>query len=246
LKAYQVTVCLKMISRRSRSPATTADVAWLQLYPDALLAQLTDPGADPAAIVDRRESVALAFIAALLLPGTQRAVLILRDVLDWPSRDVADLLGTTAGVNGALQRAHAALARAPAAAAQRPLSDRERRVVDAFMRAWQDCDIPAPAALLREDAILAMPPEAVQITGRGNIAGFFATVPAAGRLDLIRLGATRANGHPALAAYLPDDSIEGCRSYGIMVLTLTDGQVATITGFPNPCLFPVFGLPATR
>jgi len=85
-----------MISRRSRSPATTADVAWLQLYPDALLDQLTDPGADPAAIVDRRESVALAFIAALqLLPGTQRAVLILRDVLDWPSRDVADLLGTT-------------------------------------------------------------------------------------------------------------------------------------------------------
>jgi len=70
------------------------------------------------------------------------------------------------------------------------------------------------AALLREDAILAMPPEAVQISGRGNIAGFFATVPAAGRLDLIRLVATRANGHPALAAYLPDDSTEGC----IMVL----------------------------
>jgi RNA polymerase sigma-70 factor (ECF subfamily) len=236
-----------MISRRARSPVTTADVAWLQPYPDALLDQLTDPGADPAAIVDRRESVALAFIAALqLLPGTQRAVLILRDVLDWPSRDVADLLGTTvAGVNSALQRAHATLARTPAAAARRPLSNRERRVVDAFMRAWQDCDIPALAALLREDAILTMPPEAVQITGRGNIAGFFATVPAAGRLDLIHLIATRANGQPALAAYLPDNSTEGCRGYGIMVLTLADDQVATITGFPDPCLFPVFGLPAT-
>lgn len=90
------TTCLKMISRRERSPATTADVAWLQPYPDALPDQLSDPGADPAAIVDRRESAALAFIAALqLMPGTQRAVLILRDVLDWPSRDVADLLGTT-------------------------------------------------------------------------------------------------------------------------------------------------------
>lgn len=67
----------------------------------------------------------------------------------------------------------------------------------------------------------------------------------AARRDLIRLIATGANGHPALAAYLPDDSTEGCRGYGIMVLTLTDGQVATITGFPDPCLFPVFGLPAT-
>jgi RNA polymerase sigma-70 factor (ECF subfamily) len=82
-----------IISRRGRSPATTADVAWLQPYPDALPDQLTDP----AVIVDRRESVALALIAALqVLPGTQRVVLILRDVLDWPSRYVADLLGTTA------------------------------------------------------------------------------------------------------------------------------------------------------
>ena len=129
-----------MISRRERSPATIADVAWLQPYPDALPDQLTDPGAVPAAIVDRREGVALAFIAALqLLPGTQRVMLILRDVLDWPSRDVADLLGTTvAGVNSALQRADATSPAPPDAAARRPLSDRERRVVDAFMRAWQD------------------------------------------------------------------------------------------------------------
>jgi DNA-directed RNA polymerase specialized sigma24 family protein len=96
----------------SWDPVTTvADVAWLQPYPDVLLDQLTDRDADPAAIVDRRESVALAFVAALqLLPGTQRAVLILRDVLAWPSRDVANLLDTTvAGVNRALQRARATL-----------------------------------------------------------------------------------------------------------------------------------------
>jgi RNA polymerase sigma-70 factor (ECF subfamily) len=68
-------------------------------------------------------------------------------------------------------------------------------------------------------------------------------VPAEGRLDLIRLVTTRANGHPALAAYLPDSSIGGCRGYGIMVITIVGGQIATITGFPDPGLFPIFGLP---
>jgi RNA polymerase sigma-70 factor (ECF subfamily) len=242
------TTCLKMINRRGRDPVSTREVAWLQPYPDALLDQLTDADADPAAIIEGRESVALAFVAALqLLPGTQRAVLILRDVLAWPSRDVADLLDTTvAGVNSALQRARATLASAPAsAAAQRPLSDRERQVVDAFMRAWQACDMAALAALLRDDAILTMPPQAIQIIGRDDVAAFFASVPAGGRLDLIRLVAIRANGRPALAAYLPDDSTEGCRGYGIMVVTTDGDQVATITGFPDPDLFGIFDLPTT-
>ena len=100
------TTCLKMIRDRRRDPATTADVAWLQPYPDALLSQLDGTGADPAGIAEGRESVALAFIAALqLLPASQRAVLILRNVLAWPARDVADLLDTSvAAVNSALQR----------------------------------------------------------------------------------------------------------------------------------------------
>ena len=114
------------------------------------------------------------------------------------------------------------------------------------MRAWQACDIPALAALLRDDATLSMPPQAIQITGRQAVADFFATVPAAGRPDLIRLVATRANGHPSLAAYLPGDSTDGCRGYGLMVLTVAGGQIATITGFPDPGLFPIFGLPLTR
>jgi len=242
------TTCLKMISRRQRQPVTAAGVRWLQPYPDALLDQIPDPGADPAGLAEQRESVALAFIAALqLLPASQRAVLILRDVLAWPARNVADLLETTvAGVNSALQRAHTTLAAAsPAATASRPLSSDERRVLDAFVRAWHACDIPALAALLRDDATLTMPPQAIRITGRHQVADFFATVPAAGRLDTIQLVTTRANGHPALAAYLPDDNSTDCRGYGIMVVTITSGQIATITGFPDPALFPIFGLPLT-
>jgi RNA polymerase sigma-70 factor (ECF subfamily) len=246
------TTCLKMINRRGREPLTTAEVAWLQPYPDVRLDQLTAPDADPAAIVERRDSVALAFIAALqLLPGTQRAVLILRDVLAWPARDVADLLDTSvAGVNSALQRARTTLAHTHGSqtitTARRPASERERRVVEAFLQAWQDCDIPALAALLRDDAMLTMPPQAIRIVGRDAVAGFFATVPADGRLDLIRLVTTRANGHPALAAYLPDERTDDCHGYGIMVLTIDGDQVATITGFPDPDLFPLFDLPVTR
>ena len=246
------TTCLKIINRRARDPITTTlDVAWLQPYPDALLDQLTDLDADPAVIVDQRESVALAFIAALqVLPANQRAVLILREVLGWPAQQVADLLGTSvAAVNSALQRARAAVAASQAsgttAAAARPDSAGQRRVVDAFLRAWHECDIPALAALLRDDATLTMPPQAIRIVGRDAVTGFFATVPAEGRLDLIKLVAVHANGNPAVAAYLPDDA-GVCHAYGIMVLTITDDQVATITGFPDPELFPAFGLPAAR
>jgi RNA polymerase sigma-70 factor (ECF subfamily) len=222
----------------SKSPATTADAAWLQPYPDVLLDQIDAADPDPAGIAERRESVALAFIAALqLLPARQRAVLILRDVLAWPARDVAGLLDNgVASVNSALQRARTTLAAAnPAAVASRALGDDERQVLDSFVRAWQACDIPALAALLRDDATLTMPPQAIQVTGRRDVARFFATVPAEGRLDLIRLVRTRANGHPAVAAYLPDDKPDECHGYGRHRHRL-----------PCPRLFPVFGLPLTR
>jgi RNA polymerase sigma-70 factor (ECF subfamily) len=243
------TTCLKMINRRGRDPLTsTAEVAWLQPYPETLLDEIPADDADPATIAERRESVALAFVAALqVLPATQRAVLILREVLGWPAREVADLLDTTpAGVNSALQRARATLATAPATrSGPRQLSCREQQVLDGFLRAWHACDIPALAALLRDDVTLTMPPQAIRIVGADAVAGFFATVPADGRLDLIRLVVTRANGHPTLAAYLPDDRTGDCRGYGIMVLTITDEGVATITGFPDPDLFPIFDLPTT-
>ena len=243
------TTCLKMINRRGRDPlAFAAEVAWLQPYPDALLDEIPADDADPATIAERRESVALAFIAALqLLPATQRAVLILREVLGWPARDVAGLLDTTvAGVNSALQRARATLTDAPVTNTARwHLNAHEQQVLDGFLRAWHACDTPALAALLRDDVTLTMPPQAIRIIGREQVAGFFASVPADGRLDLIDLVVTRANGHPTLAAYLPDEHSGDCRGYGIMVLTITDGQIATITGFPDPHLFPIFDLPTT-
>ncbi len=244
------TTCLKMINRRGRDPLTdAAEVAWLQPYPDALLDKLPADDTDPAAIAERRESVALAFVAALqLLPATQRAVLILREVLDVPAREVADLLDTTvAGVNSALQRARATLAAAAptVGTTHGPLDQRQQRVLDAFLHAWHACDIGALAAVLRDDVTLTMPPQAIRIDGRDAVAGFFATVPAGGRLDLIRLVVTRANGHPALAAYLPDASTGDCRGYGIMVLTVTGDHITSITGFPDPDLFAVFDLPET-
>ena len=242
------TTCLKMIRDRRREPATTADVAWLQPYPDALLSQFADTGADPAGIAEGRESVALAFIAALqLLPASQRAVLVLREVLAWPARDVADLLDTSvAAVNSALQRARATLAAAnPAAAASRPLSRGEQLVLDRSAGlAGARHPRPRRAAPRRRhaDHAAAGDPDHRPPGGRR----FLRHRARRGRLDLIRLIATRANGHPSLAAYLPDDSTDGCRGYGVMVLTVVDDQVATITGFPDPDLFPIFDLPLTR
>jgi RNA polymerase sigma-70 factor (ECF subfamily) len=168
-------------------------------------------------------------------------------VLGWPAQQVADLLDTSvAAVNSALQRARATLAQTHGSPAPASIdSVRERRIVAEFVRAWHDRDIPALAALLRDDAILTMPPQAIEIRGRDAVTEFFATVPADGRLDLIRLVEIRANGQPAVAAYLPDDQGD-CHGYGIMVLTLDGERVATITGFPDAALFPVFGLSAVR
>jgi RNA polymerase sigma-70 factor, ECF subfamily len=247
---YRITTTssLKVIGARARRPVPAGEIGYLQPYPDRLLDQLTDIDADPAMIAERRESVALAFVAALQqLPARQRAALILHDVLTWSAAEVAALLDSSVpAVNSALQRARVTLSgTSPAGSVTaRPLGGSERQLLDRFVDAWQRCDIDALAALLREDVILSMPPELIQITGRAAVVGFFATVPAGGRLDTIRLVRTRANGHPALAAYLPDASAR-CRGYGIMVFTTTSDGIATITGFPSPGLFTRFGLPAT-
>jgi RNA polymerase sigma-70 factor (ECF subfamily) len=242
------TTCLKAIEKRRRVPVSTGEIPHLQPYPDRLLDQLTDATIDPAAVAERRETVGLAFIATLQrLPASQRAVLILRDVLAWTSAEVADLLKTTVpAVNSSLQRARTTMKASAGPAPEQPLSVREREVLNRFVEAWQRSDIAALAELLRVDAILSMPPQTITIIGRDRIAEFLATVPADGLLHLIGLVPTRANGQPALAAYLPD-SQDQCRGYGIMVFTIVDGAVATITGFPEAeDLFEHFDLPTSR
>lgn len=241
------TTCLKAIQARGRHPVVEAEVSYLQPYPDHLLDQLTDHDADPAAAVATRDTITLAFITALQrLPATQRAVLILRDVLAFTATETADLLDTTvAAVTSALQRARTTLAGPNQADPQRALSATEQSIVDQFVDAWRRCDIPALSAVLREDVTLHMPPDALTFTGRDAVVEFLSTVPADGRLDLITLVPTRANGQPALAAYLPDHT-GTCGGYGIMVLTLAGAQIETITGFPSPELFDAFGLPTKR
>lgn len=235
LHRIATTTCLKAMQARERRPATLAEVGHLQPYPDRLL--------DPAAVAEQRESVALAFIAALqLLPATQRAVLILRDVLSWSAAEVAALLEVSVpAVNSSLQRARATL-RAAAPPRPRPLEAYERAIVARFVDSWRRCDVAALAALLREDAILRMPPDAVEIHGRAAVVEFFATEPAGGRLDRIVLVETAANGQPTLAAYLPDGT-STCRGYGLMVFTVAPDGLAEIIGFPDPGLFTRFGLP---
>jgi RNA polymerase sigma-70 factor (ECF subfamily) len=246
------TTCLKLLQsgqhRRVVARPDGADVPYLAPYPDRLLDELPHDGPDPAAVAEQRESVALAFVVALQqLTARQRAVLVLREVLGWSAAEVAEMLeASVPAVNSALQRARATLgaARPSAGISPRSLAVREQDVVRRFMLAWQRRDLEGLTALLREDVILHMPPQSLRYLGREQVAEFFAAVPADGRLDRIRLVATRANGHPALAAYLPAaDGAWG--AYGVMVLVVAGGGIQAITGFQDASLFPAFGLPQT-
>jgi RNA polymerase sigma-70 factor (ECF subfamily) len=234
------------------SPANGAasETTSLQPFPDRLLPYAGPAVQDPEATVELRENVELAFIAALqLLPPRQRAILILRDVLGWSTAEVAELLDTSvAAVNSAMQRARATLERERGGGRlsrlHRPASpSAERDLVDRFIATWRALDIEAFVSLLREDALLTMPPYPAGFEGPEAIGRFLAAVPAEGRLDHIRLVATRANGQPALAAYGPAEDGE-LSAYGIMVLTMQDEAIIAITGFLGTELFRYFALPA--
>jgi RNA polymerase sigma-70 factor, ECF subfamily len=184
-------------------------------------------------------------VALQQLTARQRAVLVLREVLGWSAAEVAELLETSVpAVNSALQRARATLGQAQPTAgiSARSLPVQERDIVRRFMLAWRRSDLEGLAALLREDAILHMPPQSLRYVGRERIVEFFSAVPADGRLDRIQLVVTRANGHQALAAYLPgaDGSY---RAYGLMVLVVAEDGIQAITGFQDASLFQAFGLP---
>jgi RNA polymerase sigma-70 factor, ECF subfamily len=211
-------------------------------YPDAWLDELRS---EPEVRYDLHESVQLAFLAAIqVLPPRQRAVLLLRDVLGFAADEVAELIdASTASVNSALQRARTTLDRWRAAGRLEiggtpAPDDVQRSLLRHYVEAWEEVDLDGLLRLLREDAVMTMPPSPLIFEGRDSIVEFFATVPAEGRLDEIALLPTRANGQPAVGAYL------GGQAYGLMVLTIDGGQIAEITGFTDAELFPVFGLPA--
>jgi RNA polymerase sigma-70 factor (ECF subfamily) len=251
-------VCLTAIERRGRRPlpsglgapvgdphaplAAGPEVPWLQPIPDALLAGQDD---DPAAAAASRAGIRLAFVAALQhLSARQRAVLILRDVLDLPAAQAADLLGTTAtAVNSGLRRARAELAEALPAEDEitEPADPGRRALLDRFAAAFENADVAALAGLLREDVTLEMPPLLTWFAGRQAVTGFLAsrafTEP--GRFLLVPV---MANGQPAFAVYERDGD-GSYQAYGVTVPEVTATGIGRIVTFFDPGLFGSFGLP---
>lgn len=231
-------------------PTRMAEPLWLEPYPDVLLETVADTAPGPDARYETRESVGLAFVAALQqLPPRQRAALVLRDVLGFHTDEVAGMLGSSeASVKGALQRARATLdEQLPSGDREQaplPSSARERELVGRFTAAVERGDYDAMVSLLTDDAWVTMPPEPYEYQGREAIARFLYD-RAARRGGHLRLVPTRANGQPAFGCYLPDAQAAIAHAYGLMVLTLEGDSISAITWFRERSLLPHFGLPRT-
>jgi RNA polymerase sigma-70 factor, ECF subfamily len=233
------------------SPAT--DVAWLEPYPNAYLEGIGDQASNPEARYAGRESVQLAFVAAIqLLPARQRAILLLCDVLGWAAAEAAALLeSSTASINSALQRARETLAkhypakhgsRPPAALLSNPI---QQKLLDRYLDAWQHHNVNGFVALLKEDATVIMPPWREWFVGRETIGSFFGV--AWKSCNGLRLVPTGANGNPAFAVYeLSSGPDAHWAAHSIHVLSFSQENIATITMFvppTGPDLFKSFGLP---
>jgi RNA polymerase sigma-70 factor, ECF subfamily len=264
LYAIATNACLRSIERRPKrvlpidyAPAADphdgpgeplTESVWVEPYPDERLG-IEDGLAGPEARYEQRESVELAFIAALQqLPARQRAVLILRDVLGFSAREVAAALETTPpAVDSALQRAHKAvderLPERSQQAALRSLDDeRLHEIVDGFVDAWERADIDAVVAMLTDDAAITMPPIPTWYRGREAVATFLRGWPLrAGRRW--RLIPARANGQLAFGEYLWDEERKAFKAHSMNVLTLDGERIAEITAFLDADLIPRFGLP---
>jgi RNA polymerase sigma-70 factor (ECF subfamily) len=225
-----------------------AESVWVEPYPDGQLG-LEDGYASPDARYERREAVELAFIAALQhLPARQRAVLILRDVLGFSAKEVAEALDATAtSVNSALQRARRTLdERLPQTSQQATLralgDDGVRELVQRFTTAFESDDVEAIVELLSEDAKFGMPPYPSWYRGRDSIADSW--LMPGGPPPRLRYVATWANAQPALATYRLAPETGRYQPIALDVLTLRGAEVAEVMAFRTPALFPRFGLPA--
>jgi RNA polymerase sigma-70 factor (TIGR02960 family) len=232
-------------------PTRFAEPTWLEPYPDVLLEGVIDATPGPEARYEKRETIQLAFIAALqALPPRQRAVLVLRDVLGFHTTEVADMLDSTDdSIKSALKRARATLVqRTPSPdhdAAPLPDSPCERELVQRFTDAWETDDIDGIVALLTEDAWLRMPPSPLEYQGANAIGAFLQTLAMWRSDQRVRLIATRANTQPAFGVYNTDPHAPIAHASGLIVLTLEGGRIAAITAFVDTSVLPRFGLPRT-
>ncbi len=249
---YQIAtnVCLDLIRKRSRQAAAMhsfAEVPWLQPYPDVLLDEASADQPEAAAV--RRETIELAFLAALqVLPPRQRAVLIARDVLGWPATETASQLQTSvAAANSALQRARATLREhLPAQRADWQAGDpdeAQRDLLARFIDAHERYDAEAALAVAAEDIRITMPPYPWLYEGRAALMPLLERAFGPGREGDWRLVPTRANRMPAAASYLRRPGDTGFRAFKLDVLRPSGGLLAEITTF-GPGLVPAFGLPA--
>jgi len=251
--------CLRALENRSRRPlpsglggpggdpegpleAGRGEVPWLEPIPDAMA--WPDP-ADPASVVVSRASLRLGLIAALqYLPARQRAVLILRDVLQWPASEVAALLGTTTtAVNGLLLRARARLQKAAPAQddIREPADPGQRALLDRYAAAFENADAAALSQLLQQDAVFEMPPILTWFAGRQQIGRFLGArvLGQPGDFKMIPLG---ANGQPGFACYLRGRDGQ-YHAHAVQVLTIGAAGIAHVVSFNQPELFAAFSLP---
>ena len=220
-----------------------SEATWVQPAPDGLLV----PEGDPADVAVARESIKLAFIAALQhLPAKQRASLILCDVLRWKASEVAELLDTSvASVTSALQRARATLAAADAAPGdpRPPLDEADRELLARYVQAFEQYDMTALTALIQEDASQSMPPYDMWLRGRDDILTWWFG-PGIGCQGSRVIPAPAACGSPAFGQYKPDPD-GGHEPWALQVLELSGGRIGEFTFFlDTDTLFPLFGLPA--
>jgi RNA polymerase sigma-70 factor (ECF subfamily) len=253
-------VCLDMLNARERrarpmdlGPAcepvesnlhTLPEATWIQPAPDALV---TPAEGDPAEVAVARETIRLAFVAALQhLPARQRAVLILCEVLRWKASEVAELLDTSvASVNSALQRARATLeaGNLSAADAPAPMDEADRELLARYVEAFERYDIDALTSLIQEDATQSMPPYDMWLRGRDDIFAWWFG-PGIGCRGSRVIPVMNANGSPAFGQYKPSPE-GGYDPWALQVLELSGGRVVELTFFlDTERLFPLFGLPA--
>jgi RNA polymerase sigma-70 factor (ECF subfamily) len=252
-------VCLTMLDGRQRrarpmdlGPAGTIDGAlttqpeatWLEPIPDSRV--LPEDG-DPAELAMARETLRLAFVAALQhLPARQRAVLILREVLRWKASEVAELLDTSvASVNSTLQRARATLATRDVAASAdpaAPMGADDRALLSRYVDAFEQFDIDGLVALLHEEATLSMPPYELWLRGREVLRGWYLGTGSHCRGS--RLVASSANGLPAFGQYRASGPGGGFEPWALQVIESSGGRITAINSFLDTArLFPLFGLP---